>query len=127
LDTRQKIVPDGGLQIIPRNRQITVIVGHFDPLLAAHGRRIREIARTGTLVVAVITDPPQPVLAARARAELVAGLNGVDYVVIPRENDTESVLAALSPAEVVREESADIGRTAELIAHIQRRQALQAK
>ena len=55
--------------------------GTFDPLLAAQAREIAERKRRKPLVV-VIRDPEEPLLPARARAELVAALREVDYVVI---------------------------------------------
>ena len=58
----------------------TVVSGYFDPLLASHARRLAGLKRGAKLMVAD-RDPPQPILPARARAELVASLRVVDYVV----------------------------------------------
>jgi hypothetical protein len=57
------------------------VIGHFDPLLAAHARRLQELAVPGTILVVAVSDPPDPLLPAGARAELVAALAAVDYVV----------------------------------------------
>jgi glycerol-3-phosphate cytidylyltransferase-like family protein len=81
LDTRTKIVDRRDL---PEGRYIYV-GGTFDPLLAAHARRLRELREPGAGLVAVIREPERPVLRARARAELVAALDCVDYVVIGGE------------------------------------------
>ena len=43
----------------------------------------------------VVTDPPRPILPARARAELVAALAVVDYVVLSEEERLEDLLARL--------------------------------
>ena len=56
--------------------------GNFDPLLAEHARMLHEIKSPGHLLVVEITNPVRPLLAQRARAELVAGLADVDYVVL---------------------------------------------
>jgi len=57
------------------------VAGDFDPLLAAHSRRLRELAEPGRLLVVAVNDPARPLLPRRARAELVAALAMVDYVV----------------------------------------------
>jgi bifunctional ADP-heptose synthase (sugar kinase/adenylyltransferase) len=56
--------------------------GHFDPLLAEHVRRLAKAREPGRLFVVEVTNPAQPLLAQRARAELVAALSMVDYVVL---------------------------------------------
>lgn len=55
--------------------------GYFDPLLADHVRLLQESAGPGELLIVRIADPPKPLLNRRARAELVAALAAVDYVV----------------------------------------------
>lgn len=81
MDTRSKIVTleellrraGGGMQWVR---------GSFDPLLAAHARRIAAWKRAGASLAVVLVDPPEPLLSAHARAELLAGLSDVDYVVL---------------------------------------------
>jgi bifunctional ADP-heptose synthase (sugar kinase/adenylyltransferase) len=58
------------------------VSGHFDPLLAEHVRRLREHLAPGRLLIVEITNSDKPLLAQRARAELVAALTMVDYVVL---------------------------------------------
>ena len=58
------------------------MAGHFDPLLAEHVRRLRQYVTPGRLLVVEITNPPRPLLPQSARAELVAALGMVDYVVL---------------------------------------------
>jgi bifunctional ADP-heptose synthase (sugar kinase/adenylyltransferase) len=65
-----------------RDKPVQWISGHFDPLLAQHVRRLREVATSGHTLVVVVTNPAQPLLAQRARAELVAALSMVAYVVL---------------------------------------------
>lgn len=56
--------------------------GYFDPLLAEHVERIARARGEGLALVVEVTNPPQPLLEQRARAELVAALSTVDLVVL---------------------------------------------
>ena len=81
MDTRSKIIP------LEKARQLSGphtlwLTGHFDPLLAEHARDLRHRAAPGQTLVVEITNPENPLLPQRARAELVAALESVDYVVI---------------------------------------------
>jgi len=58
------------------------VTGHFDPLLAEHVGRLGEHVAPGRLLVVEVTNPDRPLLPQRARAELVAALTMVDYVVL---------------------------------------------
>jgi hypothetical protein len=80
VDTRTKIVPLAEAQRIAA-RGATVVSGYFDPLLASHAERLQNLKREDTPLLVLIADPGNPILPARARAELVAGLAVVDHVV----------------------------------------------
>lgn len=80
--------------------------GCFDLLHVGHVRYLQAAAREADrLVVAVNSDastrglkgPGQPVMPESARAELVAALRGVDYVVIFDEPTVASLLQILRP------------------------------
>ncbi len=58
------------------------VAGNFDPLLAEHVRLLGRYAAPDRCLVVEITNPPRPLLTQRARAELVAALGMVDYVVL---------------------------------------------
>jgi hypothetical protein len=78
MDTREKIIPGpDATRVAPG---ATVVSGYFDPLLAWHAARLREIKRNAPLIV-IIENPPRPILPARARAELVSSLAVVDFVI----------------------------------------------
>ena len=99
--------------------------GHFDVLLAAHVReldQVRESLPDAVLLVALGT-PAQPLLDARARAEMVAALAMVDYVVSLEDRQMESLLAAFPAERIVRLEAAHEQRMRELIQHVHRRQS----
>jgi hypothetical protein len=80
MDTRIKIAAESDWQ---PDAQWTAVAGYFDPLLAAHVERLAELPRP---LVVFLADPPEPLLDARSRAELVASLDVVDRVVMPRED-----------------------------------------
>src|ERR1700740_962310 len=81
MDTRNKILSSSEAAQIAQHA--TVVSGYFDPLLAWHASRLQELKAElkGDLpLLALIATPPHPILSARARAELVAGLRVVDHV-----------------------------------------------
>jgi bifunctional ADP-heptose synthase (sugar kinase/adenylyltransferase) len=126
VDTREKILtPAAALEIARATRAngtpVTVVTGYFDPLLAGHARRLGEIAGAGGFLIAVVTEPERPILPARARAELVAALAVVDYVV--SAEDGAELLAQLPADRVFREEAADLRRTEELVARVHQKGA----
>jgi bifunctional ADP-heptose synthase (sugar kinase/adenylyltransferase) len=126
MDTRTKIIePECAAARLEELRgqggTVTVVTGYFDVLVAAHVQRLREVGSApGTLFVMVF-DPPAPLLGARARAELVAALAMVDYVVPAAGQAAEELLRRFAASEVVREESADLLRAECLSQHVQRR------
>ena len=80
--------------------------GCFDLLHVGHVRYLQAAAREADRLVVAINDdqsvaalkgPDRPLLAARDRAELVAALRGVDYVVIFSEPTVTPLLLALKP------------------------------
>ncbi len=124
MDTRKKIVsPEAALAAARERRsageRIALVTGYFDPLLASHARCLREGASPGLAVFVAIADPPQPVLPARARAELVAALADVDYVILP---EGAAALGGLAPDELHDQRAADERRTGELMRHVHSRQ-----
>lgn len=125
MDTRTKILGLDAAHAAARReresgRRIRLVTGFFDPVLAAHARALTEAASDGAAVYVAITDPERPLLAARARAELVAGLGSVTAVVLA---DAAAAQSAVAPDEVVQQEAADTRRTRELIEHVQSRQS----
>ena len=63
-------------------------------------------------LIVVIENPPQPILPARARAELVASLRAVDYVMETRDGIRVDVHL----------EEEDCQRFGELLTHVHARQ-----
>ena len=124
MDTRRKILtPEAALAHDPA-RPLVLVSGYFDVLRAEHSRELESVRiRTGaaTLMVAVLPLPGE-LLNQRARAELVAAIRVVDYVVTADGAGMDPLIAALAPSSVARFEEADARRTQELVEHVHRRQ-----
>ena len=87
-------------------RTIAFANGCFDLLHVGHVRYLQAAAAEADRLVVAINDDAsvrglkgrgRPILAERDRAELVAGLRGVDYVVIFSEPTVTPLLLALKP------------------------------
>ena len=87
-------------------KTIALANGCFDLLHVGHVRYLRAAAaEADRLIVAVNDDrsvaalkgPGRPVLPASDRAELVAALRGVDYVVVFSDPDVARLLRAIRP------------------------------
>jgi len=87
-------------------RSIAFANGCFDVLHVGHVRYLHgAAAEADRLVVAVNDDrsvrdlkgPGRPILTAADRAELVAALRGVDFVVVFGDNTVERLLLAIKP------------------------------
>jgi bifunctional ADP-heptose synthase (sugar kinase/adenylyltransferase) len=122
VDTRRKILSrDAAFELPP---PFTLVTGYFDILRASHARDLqqaRDRSPTQPLMVVVLTGL-NPLLTPRARAELVAALRMVDYVVTADDGDLDSLIDALKPALLVRLEAADQRRARQLREHVQGRQ-----
>lgn len=119
VDTRTKIV---SLQAAPTGA--TVVTGTFDVIRADDARELAAIhaRHPGRPLLAVILPLADEWLPRRARAELVAGLRMVDYVLNPDDGPLDTLLASLQPAEVVRLETVHADRKRQLMEHVHRRQ-----
>jgi len=127
VDTRTKILTfsaaiEAAGVLHRQGRRLRVVTGCFDPLIAAHARRLRALQDGGAALMIVIADPPRPILPAQARAELVAGLSVADFVALPGAGRLEELLSSLDAANVVRGEAIDLELTRELILHVHARQ-----
>jgi len=80
--------------------------GCFDTLHVGHVRYLEGARREGDVLVAgvnadssvcALKGPGRPILDERARAQLVAALRSVDYVVVFAEPNVESLLEELCP------------------------------
>lgn len=123
MDTRNKILSFAGAMALPRGR-LVVVTGTFNPLLAEHARVLAAVRnRTPGHPLLVVVLPATPaLLPLRARAELVAAMRMVDYVLASDHAEAEKVIDCLAPVETVYMEADDHVRTSQLIEHVHRRQ-----
>src|SRR5688572_7523104 len=90
--------------------RVVLTNGVFDLLHAGHLRYLRQARSEGdVLVVGVNTDesihrfkPGRPLLPAAERAELLAALDPVDFVVLFDEPTADPLLTAIRPAVYVK-------------------------
>lgn len=126
MDTRNKIITlDAACALARGDRPAALVTGHFDVLLAADVRDLRAVRdrHPDALLLAAVTTAGEPLLAPRARAEMVAALAVVDYVVSLEDPQIERLLAAFPAERVVRLEAAHQQRMRELMEHVERRQS----
>lgn len=120
MDSRSKIAAetDCGARLAElqaTGRGVRVVSGYFDPLLAWHAERLEELRAGGGRLAVMILDPPDPILPARARAELVAALGAVDLVLIPPTG------AAVTAQVCLEETDAAVRR--QFVQHVRERQS----
>lgn len=126
MDTRTKIItPEQACALARGPRNASLATGYFDVLLAAHVGELDRVRHSlpDALVLVALGTPEHPLLDVRARAELVAALAMVDYVVSLEDRQMESLLAAFPAERIVRLEAAHEQRMRELIQHVHRRQS----
>jgi rfaE bifunctional protein nucleotidyltransferase chain/domain len=87
-------------------RTIAFANGCFDLLHVGHVRYLQAAAKEADRLVVAVNDdrsatalkgPGRPIIAAADRAELVAGLRGVDYVTVFSDTNVERLLALIKP------------------------------
>ncbi len=124
MDTRSKILTPAAALALSPARPLVVVKGYFDVLRAAHARELDEIRRrtSAATLLAIVLPLDHAVLPLGARAELVAALRMVDYVLPGDCEDWNRLASSLGPAETVSLEDADMRRARQLIEHVHRRQ-----
>jgi glycerol-3-phosphate cytidylyltransferase-like family protein len=128
MDTRSKILsPEAACEVAlearRKGRRLKVLTGYFDVVVATHAHELRQV-RNGTepsILMVVLTPPPQPVLSERARAELIAAFGVVDYVVNAGQESIAGLLENLHADEIIHRESEDDRCMQQLIEHVHRR------
>jgi bifunctional ADP-heptose synthase (sugar kinase/adenylyltransferase) len=118
MDTRSKILSvAAALELRP---PVAIATGYFDVLRAADARELARVRHHPLLVV--VLPLANEILSQRARAEMVAALRVVDYVVIADDGDLDRLIDSLRPAEFVRLEAEHALFVRQLIEHVHRRQ-----
>jgi D-glycero-beta-D-manno-heptose 1-phosphate adenylyltransferase len=89
-----------------RGQRVVLANGCFDMLHVGHVRYLEGARHEGDVLIAgvngdnsvcTLKGPGRPILDEQARAQLVAALRAVDYVVIFNEQSVESLLESLRP------------------------------
>lgn len=80
MDTRRKILRDPSAWQPPPGA--AAAAGPFDPLLARHAEQLEALKGAAPALAVYVTEPPDPLLPAQARAELVAALHCADVVFV---------------------------------------------
>ena len=120
MDTRSKILTIEAASRLSA-RPLVIVSGTFDVLRAAHARELEQRAMDGGKLLVAVLPSEFNLLPQRARAELVAALRVVDYVVATGPEELEALAAALQPAALVRLEHTDAERARQLIEHVRRK------
>ena len=121
MDTRTKILTIEEACERLAGKSATLVTGYFDVLRAAHVRDLNAIE--GRPLVAVVRPDADALLSLRARAELVAALRVIDYVVTADDRDLARLVSSLQPVRTAHLEDADRERAIQLKQHVQRRQS----
>lgn len=98
-------------ELAARPGRVVTTNGCFDVLHVGHLQLLREAKALGDILVVAVNDdgsvcrlkgPSRPLVPAAERAELLAALEPVDYVVLFSEDTPDRVLAAIRPAVHVK-------------------------
>jgi bifunctional ADP-heptose synthase (sugar kinase/adenylyltransferase) len=122
MDTRSKILTLAeAMELRP---PCAIVSGYFDVLRAEHARELAQVHHHPLL--AVVLPLAGEILSQRARAEMVAALRVVDYVVIANYGGLDRLVEALKPVEYTRMEGEPAVRRdrwpRQLSEHVDRRQ-----
>ena len=124
MDTRSKILDSSkAIERLSGHDHASFLIarGSFDILRAEHCRRLAQEKHEPEELLVLVADDENPrrtVLDARTRAELVAALQVVDYVVIRGEAEANRFISSLSPARVIE---AELPPLRDIIADVLRR------
>jgi len=93
MNTRTKIVSQEALIGLLNGTPAVLVIGTFDPLLAAHAERLADLSGPADAKIAVaVADAPDTLLSLDARKEMAAALSMVDFV-LPHASGLETAYA----------------------------------
>lgn len=128
MDTREKILPwqEASRRVeqdLRGSTPVRVVTGHFDPMLAVHARALEEIAASDGRPGIIITEPPDPLLSAEARAVLVAALGAVEWVALAPASGLAELLEKIPRSRLVRAEAEHLAIREEFMRRVRGRHA----
>jgi bifunctional ADP-heptose synthase (sugar kinase/adenylyltransferase) len=118
MDTRNKILTLDSASQLARGT-ITLVTGYFDAIRAID---VRDLAGLDRPIVVAVLPLEAELMPQAARAEMVAALRMIDYVLTPNERDLDALIECLAPRVLVRLEAVHTARIRELIQHVHGRQ-----
>lgn len=121
MDTREKILPPRSLSQLLASGEWTLVAGFFDPLTEVQARRLAVLSQ-GRKLLAIVLESEDTLLAANARAALIAGLREVDAVIIAPPDDWRSLIPRRPGIEIIEDEAGERARSAEFVQFVLRRQ-----
>lgn len=122
-DTRTKIISMAKFRerlLAPQPPQ-ALVIGHFDPVVYLHTERLNALAAEYGPLAVCVTSSSDPLLPARARAELAAALSCTEFVTVGEPAEV-AVLAAMTGFAVFDETHDDLRRREALMQHVRERQ-----
>jgi hypothetical protein len=122
LDTRNKILPLEAAREVLSSGDWVAAVGLFDPLTAVQARRLSGLTGGTRKLLAVVLRQDNTLLAAEARAALVAGLREVAAVVIVDPDEWRGAIPESPRVEVVEDTEGERARSAEFVQFVLNRQ-----
>jgi hypothetical protein len=130
MDTRSKIITvEQALalsrELLESGTPFNVVSGYFDVLQPGWVERLQEYSSEETRLFAVVLNPSEALLPDAARAELVAALRVVDYV-IPCGGATDFI-QDMKPIRRIQEEASHQESTERLIEDVFQRHSLERK
>ena len=122
MDTRSKILTPAEAAAL--GKPVIMVTGYFDVLRGEHVRELDAVRQRnrGARLLAVVLPSSEEILPQQARAELVAALRVIDYVVIADTAAAGRLAASIEPVETSHLETGDARRARELKDHVHRRQ-----
>ena len=122
VDTRAKIITVEEAGRIAASSAPRVATGCFNPLRTEHARKLAKAASgNGRPLLVIVRQPDSPLLDLRARAELVAALSVVDYVVPIETAQAPEWLDRVPRSERLELETVDESLTRDLIERVRGR------
>jgi hypothetical protein len=123
VDTRTKIIALDEMRerLLAPAPPRALVIGHFDPVVYTNVERMLELAAEYGPLAVCVTSPADPLLPARARAELAAALDCTEFVTMADHAET-SVLTGIPGLTVIDETHDDLRRREALMALVRERQ-----
>lgn len=123
VDTRTKIIELNEMRerLLAPAPPRALVIGHFDPVVYTNVERMLELAAEYGPLAVCVTSPPDPLLPARARAELAAALDCSEFVTVADHAET-AILTGIPGLTVIDETHDDLRRREALMALVRERQ-----